>query len=235
MKYLPPVRDDGTMSPMTRVTAALLCAFLLLNGCATGCADRVRGSGVVKVEPRDVAGFSEVKVRGSGDVTIAVDSSGTESLTVEAEDNLLPLLTSDVEDGVLVLGVREGANVSATRPIRYRLTARELNGVSVSGSGSVRASGINAAKFVASISGSGGMDLSGAADEMRLTISGSGSYDAAHLRAKSARVKISGSGDANVNASESLEAHISGSGSVRYGGNPKVEKHIAGSGSVARK
>ena len=221
---------------MTRAFPTLaLCSLLVLNSCAAGCADRVRGSGVVKAEPREVAGFSEVRVEGSGDVTIAVDPAGVESLLVEAEDNLLPLLKSEVRDGVLVLGVERDANISATRPIRYRLTAKELNGAAVVGSGSVRASGINARDFDAAISGSGDMDLSGTADNIELTISGSGSYEAAHLRSKTARVKISGSGDATVNASEQLDAQISGSGSVRYSGDPKVEKHIAGSGSVARK
>ena len=225
------------MSPMTRaLPLAALPALLVVNlACAVGCAERVTGSGVIKSEQRQVAGFNEVKLRGSGELTITVDPDGPESLVVEADDNLLPLLTSEVRGDELVLGIRNNTNIHATRPIRYRVTAKELNAIGSAGSGSIRASGIAAKRFHADISGSGGMDLSGSADEAEFTISGSGSYDAAHLRTRAARVRISGSGDATVNASEQLEANIAGSGSVRYAGNPKVEQHIAGSGSVARR
>jgi hypothetical protein len=237
LKYLQPNTVNGTMSPMTRfLSLGVVPALLVVNlACAVGCADRVTGSGVVKSEQREVSGFSDVKLRGSGELTIAVDPDGSESLVVEADDNLLPLLTSEVKDGALILGVRDNTNIHTTRPIRYRVTAKELNAIRSAGSGSIRASGIAAKKFSAEISGSGAMDLSGSADDAEFTISGSGSYEAAHLRAKTARVKISGSGDATVNASEQLEANIAGSGSVRYAGDPKVEKRIAGSGSVARR
>jgi hypothetical protein len=215
---------------------ALLAAVVIASGAATGgCADMgshsVRGSGVVATQSRGAAGFNEIRLSGSGDVT--VDLTGTESLTVEAEDNLLPLLDTTVENGVLHLGVKKGASIQTTRPIRYRVTAQTLTAIGVSGSGSFRITGLDADRFSADISGSGSADLAGRADDVNLSISGSGDYDAAALRAKTVRINISGSGNANVNASNRLEANVSGSGSVRYARGAAVQTRISGSGTVA--
>ena len=219
---------------------ALLCATVIATSLAGGCTGHfgqsvVRGSGTVAAEARDAAGFSEVRVSGTGDVVIVVDRAAGESLKVEAEDNILPLLETTVRGGVLHLGVKAGESISPTRPVVYRVTARELGRVEVTGSGTVRATGIDANRFVVDISGSGGVDVAGHTESLEIHISGSGSVDAAKLRARVASVAISGSGNAGVNASDHVDATISGSGSVRYAGDPKVQTRIAGSGAVSKR
>jgi hypothetical protein len=62
------------------------------------------GSGTLKSEKRDVVGFTEVAISGEGELTLS--QTGQESLTIEAEDNLLPLLTSTVAHGCLTLGTK---------------------------------------------------------------------------------------------------------------------------------
>ena len=218
---------------------ALVAAVVIASGAAAaGCgaemnAQSVRGSGVVASEPRAAAGFTDVRLAGAGDAV--VEQSGTESVTVEAEDNLLPLLETTVENGVLRLGVKDGVGVHTTRPIRYRVSARTLNAVSVSGSGRVHATGIDAERFSASISGSGTAEVAGRADDVRLTVSGSGDFRAADLKARTLRVNISGSGNATVNVSDRLEANVSGSGSVQYLGNPRIDQRVSGSGTVTQR
>jgi hypothetical protein len=217
---------------------ALFIGLLVTTGVVAGCSSiggnpTVRGSGVVVSETRDVAGFSDVRVDGAGDVII--EQTGIESLTVEADDNILPLLQTKVVNGSLHVGVKQNVNIRTARPILYHVTVKQLNGAGVSGSGSIRASGIDADMFSADISGSGSASLSGRADAVVLTVSGSGSYDASNLRSKSVKVNISGSGDAVVDASDRLDATISGSGSVSYSGTPSVSRHVSGSGSIARR
>ena len=205
-------------------------ALLLTAGCGfTG----VRGSGVVKTERRDVAGFTEVWIAGSGDADIRQGEA--DSLTVEAEENLLPLLESRLDGKRLTLGTRPDVNLSPTRPILYHLTVKQLTAVGISGSGSIVAEGIDTPRLSASISGSGSARFEGRASELKLDISGSGSFDAAALRSAAVRVDISGSGSATVNAAATLSAHVSGSGSVQYlGAAPQIDTHVSGSGSVTR-
>jgi hypothetical protein len=201
-------------------------------GCNAVSAPAVRGSGVVASEPREAADFSEVWLSGSGDVV--VEQTGTESVTVEAEDNILPLLEARVRDGRLTLGTKSNVNLQPTRPIRYHVTVKALTALGVSGSGKFRVEGVDTPHLSAEISGSGSATLSGKADDVRLSVSGSGDYDAARLASKTATVEISGSGSAIVNATDHVEANVSGSGSVRYLGSPTIHKHISGSGAVAR-
>jgi hypothetical protein len=215
---------------------ACLCTTVIVSGCACNGAaggTAVRGSGNTATEARDVSGFTDVRVAGTGE--ILVEQTGTDSLTIEAEDNILPELEATVTDGVLKLGTRPGVSIRPTRPIRYQVTVKQLTGVGIAGSGSIRATGVDTDKLTADISGSGSARLDGRADEVGLNVAGSGSYDASRLNAKTVRVTISGSGSATVNATEQLEANISGSGSVHYAGNPTVQKHVSGSGTVARR
>src|SRR5438045_6039529 len=122
---------------MTDVFRTSFIAFLALACVVTGCegvgtGPAVRGSGVVASESRNVSGFSQVRVDGSGDVVI--DQTGTESISVESEDNILPLLETRVSDGVLHVGTTPNVNIHPTRPVRFHVAVKTLTGVGISGS-----------------------------------------------------------------------------------------------------
>jgi hypothetical protein len=191
------------------------------------------GSGNVITETRQVSGFDRIRFRGSG--RLIVDQTGVESLTVEAEDNIVPLLRSDVENGVLILGLRPGTRIVAHRPIVFRLTVKQLTGIEASGSGSTEVSRLDTAQFVFEGSGSGKARLSGRAGTQEVSLSGSGEYDAESVVSRTVDVRVSGSGDVLVNATESLDVEVSGSAEIRYVGEPRVSQRISGSGSVIRK
>jgi len=192
----------------------------------------VTGSGTLRTESRDVGGFSTIELTGSGDVII--EQNGTESLSVEAEDNLLPDLTSDVSSGTLRLGTTDGANLDPTLAITYRVTVKDLAGLRLSGSGSVEAAGIATPAISIDISGSGDVTVDGTADDQTVTISGSGDYSAGDLTTKNSAAEISGSGNVTVNVRDVFEAEIKGSGNVTYTGSPQVSQDISGSGELRR-
>ena len=229
------MKHDRSTACIASLAAAALIPVLLawLMGCNSLGTPAVRGSGVVKSEPREVSGFTEVQLSGSGEVRVEVGPA--ESVTVEAEDNLLPLLETRVMDGRLTLGTKRNVSISPTRPIRYQVTMKSLTAIGVSGSGKFHVTGVDSDHLTADISGSGSATLAGRARDVRLGVSGSGDYDAAGLACRTVDVNISGSGSATVNASERVTAHISGSGSVHYLGDPStVQQHVSGSGSINR-
>ncbi len=190
----------------------------------------VRGSGELTTESRDVSDFDEIVVLGSGDVI--VDVTGTESLTVEAEDNIMPLLTTEVRKGRLELG--SNATFSTTRAIRYTIEASALTAVEIDGSGDVTASGIDSDTFEVTINGSGNVVPTGSAGDVRVEINGSGAYEGVGLVASVGSVDVSGSGSVLVNATDELDVRISGSGEVTYVGSPTLTEDISGSGSISR-
>jgi hypothetical protein len=206
---------------------SLALAGLPLSACDDD-ADSVRGSGTLASESRSVSGFDDVVLEGIGDLII--DVGGTESLTIEAESNLLPVLTSNVTGSTLTLGSSEP--ISPTRPITYTLGADTLEGISISGTGAVVAPNVSCATFKVAVSGSGTLDVGGTCDALELSISGSGDFDGRDLAVVAASVSIDGSGDSVVNATDTLRVVINGSGNVEYVGDPATDIDVNGSGEV---
>ena len=218
------------IGPWMLVSGGLLVA-LTMGACAGP--GLTQGSGHVRSESRTVQGFDQVVLTGSGELTIT--QGGAESLTIEAEDNILPLLRSDVSGGRLTLGGKDNAGFSATQPIRYKLAVKDLRAVSVSGSGDATAAQLKTDRFTVDISGSGSLSVAGSADLQKVTISGSGAYNAPDFATKETQITISGSGHAVVKASDRLDATVSGSGEALYVGAPQVTSHVSGSGSVRQR
>jgi hypothetical protein len=240
---------------LVSITMFVLLAFSL-TAClginfTSGNMNVVVGSGKMATETRNVSGYDQVVLTGSGDATITVGDG--EGITIEAEDNILPLIETSVQSGRLVIGLKPNTSISTTRGLHYKIDAKTLSGVDVtgsgnvsvnavktdgfhsniSGSGSVRVSSLQAKTLKATITGSGKMEISaGKVDSQEITISGSGDYTAGSLESATAQATTTGSGTATLWAKDSLNARTSGSGNVRYYGQPNVAKSETGSGRV---
>jgi hypothetical protein len=232
-----------------RVVTAMLLA-LALAGCRISV---TRGSGKMATETREVSGFNAVELSWLGD--LAITQGPTESLTIEADDNILPLITSKVEGGTLVIGLEGGLGsnqVVPTRVVKYSLGVKDLSAVDLSGAGNISAPSIRADQLRVGLSGAGNVSLDqilatrlevrssgagkitvgGQADTEAVVLSGLGAYEAGGLRASDVSVTISGAGGATVWAESTLDAIISGAGGVSYYGSPLVTKTISGLGSL---
>jgi hypothetical protein len=210
---------------------ALTIPVLLIAGCDDD-VTTVTGSGEIVTEGREVTGFDEIEVTGLGQVVVEV--TGTESLTVEGDDNVLPLLETEVSDGRLELRVPADTRFDLTEMVVYRVTASELSGLSVVASADIRATGIDAESFEIDIAGSGDIEVAGRTGSIDIEIAGSGNVDAAEVLASRGEVDIAGSGDVTLNASETLDVAINGSGNVKYLGRPELDQSINGSGTISR-
>lgn len=207
-------------------------ALLAVGSVVTACS-ATAGSGQLATQSRQVSGFTSVELTGVGELSI--DQTGTESLTVSAEDNLLPLLTSRVEGDTLILGKKPNTRIVTSKPITYTLTTKDITGLAVSGSGTINAPKLTTAALRIEISGSGVITTAGNVDDQSLEISGSGRYLADGLTSKTTTAEISGSGTGNVVASNALDVKISGSGTLTYSGNPQVSQTVSGSGKLIKK
>lgn len=188
--------------------------------------------GNVTSESRDVSGFDEVELKGIGNLSI--EQTGSESLTVEAEEEVLPKIRTEVDNNRLIIGPKPNTSLSTSEPINYELTVKDLNALKVSGSGDVDVEGIVTEELAVGISGSGDVKIGGKAGSQDIEISGSSSYRAEDLESTEAKIEVGGSGSAIVNVSEDLEAEVSGSGSVEYVGNPTVNQDVSGAGEVRK-
>lgn len=213
-----------------------------------------RGSGHVVTEPRQVSGFDQVSLKGTG--TLRVSQGDAESLTIEAEDNILPHIRTQVSGSRLTIDFDTGflTSIRTTKPIIFTLSVKNLRDLEISGSGDAEVASLTTDLLGLAISGSGGatvqrlqtprldVQISGAgqvtaagtATNQALKISGSGTYEALDLASDTANVTVSGSGDATLRVEKTLSVLVTGSGDVRYAGNATVDQRITGSGSVQK-
>lgn len=231
-----------------RIGLIVISISLLIIACAV-----IRGSGNVITEPRHVSNFDRVSLSGSGEVIVTQGEH--ESLTVEAEDNIMQYIKTEVKQRTLILGFKRASWWNAIRPtkrIKFNLSMKDVVGFEVSGSGSINAANIKSddlelaisgsgsvaigsltsERLAAHISGSGECELSGQVVKQAIDISGSGRYRAPKLYSRMVTVEISGSGTVTVRVRDKLDVKISGSGKVNYYGRPSVTQDVSGSGGV---
>jgi Putative auto-transporter adhesin, head GIN domain len=224
-----------SLAPAVAGVAGFGVVFLvfLTAACSSGLLGTTTGSGNLRTDNRSVSGFTGVQLSGVGDVQ--VQQGASDSLAVTAEDNLLPLLTSDVVDNVLRLGVKDGTRIDNRLPITFQVTVRQLTGLDVAGSGSQKATNVKTSSLHVRVTGSGSITAIGTADSQDVTMSGSGAYNGSGLTSITTKISSTGSGNADVAVRDRLEVSVTGSGSVTYTGSPQVTKSITGSGSVQKK
>jgi hypothetical protein len=221
-----------------RIRFSLFVAWALGLSTLAGCLPimgrgGLKGSGVLKAESRRVAGFSSICLESVGKITVR--QTGKESLTVSAEDNILPLLESRVADRTLILGVVRGNGIRPTKPIEYTVEVKSLEGIRLQGAGNIDAKGIQGRTLSVSLSGAGNVTITGSADALDLSLSGAGNYHGEGFKTSKATIHSSGVGTAIVNASEELDATLSGVGAVEYIGSPHVRTSISGIGTVKQR
>jgi hypothetical protein len=246
----------------TPFLAALLAAGLLavsapMNVAAAGPlswlgGERVQGSGKVVKQSRELGHFSALATSVSGSVEIRMGN--TESVSIETDDNILPLIETVVENGTLrIRPVKRNMNLDA-KTMKIVVQVRALERVSVAGSGSVDADKLQAENLTFDVGGSGSINIrdlksesvaiaiggsgnlkaSGNTERLQVSIGGSGNVQAGQLAARTGAVSIGGSGQATVWAAKSLNLSVAGSGDIGYYGDPQISKSVMGSGTIKR-
>jgi Putative auto-transporter adhesin, head GIN domain len=238
----------------------LLLAALLVSGSAFTFAKSHPAAkiSVSRIEDRHLSGFNAVQLAGSFDVYITQGTA--ESVKVEAPDDIIGHIVTEVDGGVLKIYNKNdhfhwGDLFGNHRKIVIYVTAKDLNSISVTGSGDmffkegihtnslrlkVSGSGdmigkVDVKTLESSISGSGDMSLSGHAENSTVSVVGSGDYKARSLVTVNTAVRVAGSGDASINASNKVDASVSGSGDIKYtGGAKNISSSKSGSGDIER-
>ncbi len=209
-----------------------LAALSMFVGC-TFTWGGLRGSGISKTESRSVSGFSSISSKSIG--RIMMQQTGKESLTIAADDNILPLLESRVADNVLYLTIAKDAHMNPTKSIKYVLEVKSLENLKIDGVSSIEAKDIQGEQLTVALDGVGSLTIAGSVDVLDLSLSGVGSFNGEDLKTKQAKVRQDGVGSAVVNVSEQLDATLSGVGSVEYIGSPQVQQSTKGLGSVKKR
>ncbi len=213
-------------------------------------------SAVAQNQTRNVGRFEGVNLGMAAN--LFVTQGNTSSVVIEASEDALEHIETEVKGGILVIKTDNDWNWWKSwkaKNVKIYITNPTFEHLSVSGSGKIQGENslqsktmyigvsgsgevdldIKTVDLESKISGSGNMDLRGSARNTQLSISGSGNLDAENLASENCEVRISGSGNCRIQVDNSLDSRVSGSGNIYYRGNPaKLSNKTSGSGSIKK-
>jgi putative autotransporter adhesin-like protein len=216
---------------MRRTSLLVLCAALAFGFSACHIGRGIKGSGVRKSEKRDLKPFKAINTTGAYEVEVVCQKPA--SFEIEGDDNILPLIKTEVRDGVLYVDSNERYNIA--KAIALRISLPELMSVSSRGAGDIKVRDANSDDLKIESTGAASINAAGKAKTVTFSSTGAGDIDAGSLQTEKARVTVAGAASIIVYVTEQLDVTVSGAGSVKYRGNPKtVNKSVSGIGSVSK-
>jgi hypothetical protein len=219
MQEPPPVPKVDVVKPVEAVKV-----FQLRHG--------IQGSGKVITETRKIEKFDSVDVGHMFQVEIKVGPKA--SLKVEADDNLMPLIVTEVNrSGEFTAYLKQG--VSKAKKMRLILTTPTLNSVQIGGASSLDVVGLKNKMFDLECGGATGIKLAGEVDQLSIEADGACSADLTRLIARSAFVETSGAASVMVKVLMELRVDASGASSVTYYGSTRSVKAEATGFSTIKK
>jgi hypothetical protein len=219
--------------------AAASLAALVLAACnftiSSGGKHAVKGSGVSATETRALTPFTGIDLAGVGKLVLRVNEGSAYGVKIVADDNLLPLVVTEVKGDTLKIYTKDSISFSKSTGFTYEVTAPKVERIESSGAASIDGAGFNGGKLVVDVSGVGSVKLVGRVEEFRADLSGAGSLNSSALVANDVRVDLSGVGSAEVHADRKIRANVSGLGSITWqGGATDVKTDVSGLGSVRK-
>ena len=231
----------------------ILTLITLVSFTATSCAQKVSGNGNVVKQDRPVESFSEIEI--GGVLNVYLEQGDTESLTVEADENLLDLIETENKGNTLVVRLKKGVELKKAEQKDVYITLRTLDKLDISGVVHVESTTpLETEELDLEIGGVsqtdlelrcdqlsvradmvGGLTLRGEVGEATIRNGGVGSLKAFDLIVDKLTITNSGVGSAEVQAQDEISITSSGVGSVRYKGDPVVkELSTSGVGKVKK-
>ena len=213
---------------------------------------KVTGSGNVVTKDREAGYFNSVTV--STAIDLILSQGSTESIKVEADDNLHEYIITEIENNTLK--IYTDANIRNAEEMNVYVTMKDIEKLSATSAGdvigktviksdeltlTVSSAGdmkleVEVDKLNCRLSSAGDMTLSGTAGELEASLSSAGDLQAFDLTTSIADVSTSSSGDAKITVTEKLKARASSAGDIHFQGNPKeVDGHSSSAGRIEKR
>lgn len=216
---------------MRKLALLFLLLPLLAAGCHHGIRAEVKGSGKRVMQKRDISPFTSISTEGAFEIEVVCQKDP--GLQVEGDDNVLEFVTTEVRGKELRL--KNTKSYSTSEPVRFKITVPNLEGLSVSGAGTIDIKDMKNEKFEIDSSGAPKILVSGSTNTVDIDSNGAGKIDTHNLHASRAVVDSKGVSRIDLDVANQLDVTVSGPSTVTYRGDPTVNKTINGPGKVEKR
>ena len=238
------------MKTITKLTT-LFVLLLITSSCLFDGFTGIKGNEYVITEERSLNDdFNAIKV--SQGITLFLTQDNEESLTVEADENIMEILITEVTDDVLKIYFKE--NVYRAKARNVYLSTNNIESIKASSGAEVRSENtlntsslslksssgssmrllVNANEVQCSSSSGADIRIKGETSTLSTNASSGSHIDADELISANTTARASSGANINVYASDNLNASASSGGNIDYKGSPKtIDKDTSSGGSVS--
>lgn len=237
------------MTTLARITIALILA-LFLSSCGFDMhfGEGKKGNGIVTEDSRNITDEFTV-VSASEGLDVYVTQSDEFKIVVEADENIIDLIGTDIKNGKLKIHAIENIGratkkIHVSMPIITGLSSS--SGANLMSNNQIEADKISldassgadlevslvASEINADASSGADIRLTGQANMLFADASSGSDIKARDLMTKICNADASSGADISLNVSESLTAEASSGADISYTGEARVKKNKSSSGSV---
>jgi hypothetical protein len=216
---------------MKKLLSLSVLTLLVATACHHSMRAEVKGSGNRQTQKREIAPFTSISAEGA--FTIEVVCQKDVGLEVEGDDNVLPLVTTEVSSNVLHLN--NSKSYAVNQPIVVRISVPNLEGLTVNGAGKLDITQLENERFEIDANGAPSINVSGSTKLVDIDTNGAAKIDTHNLRAARAVVDSKGVSKIDLGVSDQLDVTVSGPSQVTYRGDPVVNKTIHGPGKIEKR
>ena len=231
------------------ITLSVLTLLLTTQACKVSC---LEGSGKEATDTRKVKDFEKLDITGSFNVTLVQDSSN--SITINADDNILSVIKTEVSGDKLKI-TTDNKNICSAKEVTITIGVRNLKAIAAAGAVELTSKGrlnlgdldfhlsgatnvkldIAAANVETEASGVSDITLKGQASTHTVAFSGSGNLHAFDFVVGKYSIEASGQSDCEINVLSELNIHTTGASDIKYKGSPsKINKSKTGALSLTK-
>jgi len=195
-----------------------LVPLALLLPLAAGCVVDVQGSGIPREEARFTADFRRIEARDT--LHAQVIAGVAPSVIVHGDDNIVPIIRTDVIDGRLIIDA--DLSYASSLDVGVLVTVPDVDAVTARDLARVEVDGVNTASLAVEAEDLADVRVAGLCGDVAVWASDLATVDAIALFAATAHVEASDSATAEVHARQLVTGSVSDSATAHVYGRPWV-------------
>ena len=237
------------MKTLFSITLLSLLAF------KTSACNKIKPSKKITTEERTIGTYEKLSVYDAFDVSVTYGSA-TSKITVEANDNLMKYIITELDGDYLVIKLDSKISVKSSATLKINITVPKLTEIKASGASSVEflselstsnlnlnLSGASALKGDVNLtscnfnlSGASQIDVAGSINTAIIELSGASSIGNYNCSIDNLSIDLSGASSGSLTLNEIINIDASGASSLNYKGNGTVNAiELTGASSINKK